>query len=718
MARDTGWVWLTRLGDEAVLAFCYLDPSAGPSAKGAAVAHPPTREQIRAAVDFPNKTVREPERFGLIRIEPSEALKMGLPKDPPWMGLYGDKAVPPPRGEPSRTVRARVVRRGQPVSGARVRLGHAYPPHREFLRLDTRTSDASGSCAFPLAPMPAAGHPVVAIADVAGASSRMVDVPDDGDVVLELLPLGEISGMVTRAGVPVAGHVSITSQNGGMLRVTRGEPNGRFRVADVVPASYAVEVRGIHPITLMAAGTPTYDVIVVAPGEPVQRDFSLVAGVALRFHVELDRPDDNCAVYLFAGEQRPGNSAEIHALRRRMDKRDWRTSNSSSTKDTALFTELVDVAPGTYTVCAYPTCMASGDASPQPVTLRTLVVGDQDMDVSLVMPAFAPATPAPAAESRAPTRPSPPPLPTAVELFAGSTLSATLRKHHLLIRAHDAREARFHEDVRDVFDIAHDGSQLSIRGVFPGRPPAERYLATLTGPPQELADLAQALVQRLKPAGPLLAVDPTSVRSHLEELDGRVIRVAGAWERGALSSTLAGLHVAAEWPVGSWQVDMIGRVIVRHEGGEPIAEISPIETIVLNCLSDGRLTALDHKREMMLGERRVLFEMHPDDQWRVRVDGLPIPMKSKARVTSTGVNTDTREEKEAPCAWAKLGPALRDSTPWRVELGPTTTLSCAWMTSADCFNTVIYSHYDVELAFSAELSSVIITFVESTDMSS
>src|SRR5215813_5102602 len=124
MSRDTRWVWIPEPGGTWVLAFVYVDPSAGPSAKGGVVSSPPTREEVRQAIDHPDRTFRQPAAFGAIPISPEDALRLGLPKDPPWIGFFETKPVPPPRGETSRTVTAVVHRRGVAVVGARVRIGY------------------------------------------------------------------------------------------------------------------------------------------------------------------------------------------------------------------------------------------------------------------------------------------------------------------------------------------------------------------------------------------------------------------------------------------------------------------------------------------------------------------------------------------------------------------------------------------------------------------
>src|ERR1041385_2014300 len=119
---NTRWVWIPA-PEGWLLAFTYVDPTAGPSAKGAVVRDPPTPEQIRNAIDHPDLTVRDPVRFGAVAIGAEEALRLGLPKDPPWIGFFTGKPVPPPRGEASRDVTVTVTFERKVVSGCTGRMG-------------------------------------------------------------------------------------------------------------------------------------------------------------------------------------------------------------------------------------------------------------------------------------------------------------------------------------------------------------------------------------------------------------------------------------------------------------------------------------------------------------------------------------------------------------------------------------------------------------------
>ena len=75
------WVWIDRLPDEPIIAFVYLDPHAGPSAKGglaseASLATMPTRTVRLSGIDVRELTADE------IRVRK-------LPERPAWVEVYG-----------------------------------------------------------------------------------------------------------------------------------------------------------------------------------------------------------------------------------------------------------------------------------------------------------------------------------------------------------------------------------------------------------------------------------------------------------------------------------------------------------------------------------------------------------------------------------------------------------------------------------------------------
>lgn len=385
--RQTRWVWIVMPGGERLLAFTYTDPMAGPSAKGAMVKDPTSQAQIRTAIDTPDRTVRDPDAFGAVPIGAEEALRLGLPKDPPWIGHFENKPVPPPRGEPARDVTVFVRRNGELVRGATVRIGDVMGEARELLKLDERIADATGRCDFPLAPMKTIG----AIATLGNETSKLVEVPAGArSVVLEMVPVATLHGEVRKDGRPVPAQLSISSQDGGVHRVERSDRDGRYRIEGIVPGRYKLEVHGIHPQTLMSAGTPTLDEIVLEPGARVQRDYTLVAGRTVRIAAAVENQDHSGTVYLLEGQVAPQLESELRRLRDELGRDGWRSSNSSSSDGRTMTTELLDVLPGTYTVCLVPWGHGNGIVPDQAVACRTIVVGATDVDVQMVVPPYRP----------------------------------------------------------------------------------------------------------------------------------------------------------------------------------------------------------------------------------------------------------------------------------------------------------------------------------------
>jgi hypothetical protein len=407
----TRWMWVPIDGMWA-LAFGYMDPSAGPSAKGAIVSNPPTFDEIRNAIDHPNRTFREPTAFGAVVIDTLDALKMGLPKDPPWIGFFEkDKAVPPSRGEPSRVVIAIVTQDGQPVANAEVKLGEAIGQAREVIPLHTLTSDENGRCVFPLAPRTG----LVVVAHTQSAGSKQTDVVVERDFVeVPLVAFGVLEGVITKQGRSVAGSVSITGKNGGVHRVKRGDAAGSYRIEGVVPDTYDVRVEGIDPQTHMTAGTPTIDVVTIAPGAVVRRDFTLVAGVHIDFQLRVQHNSHNGTVYLLRGEHAPQTSVELYDLARQLGNTQCLSSNSSSNNGTYMKTRLSDVTPGVYTACVFPTDYEPNRHREQPVMRTRIVVANEPLAIEMeLLPVRRsepkpPPPPGPKADVRLPPPPPPP----------------------------------------------------------------------------------------------------------------------------------------------------------------------------------------------------------------------------------------------------------------------------------------------------------------------
>jgi hypothetical protein len=373
----TRWVWIPDPEGRA-LAFTYVDRMAGPSAKGAKIGDAPGEAEIRRAVDHPDVTYRDPERFGAVPVSPEEALRLGLPKDPPWIGHFEPKPIPPPRGEPSRVVTGRVLRGGAPVRSARVKMGPVSGHARELIALDQRATDGDGCFAFPLAPM----SEVFVIADIPGMSSRLVPVPDEGPVDIELEPFGGMAGRIARAGAPVAAQVSLIGLDGGPHRVARSRGDGRYQVDDLVPGRYEVTVEALNRDG-MTNGTRVLQQIGIAGGRTAARDFALAAGAVVHVSVALPAGADSAHVFLVTGRIAVQRQSQLRPL---FHTPALRSANQLSTKDGQLTTEFRDVMPGEYTVCAAPWDRSGGGDRDPPLASRVIAVAAAPLTVELALP--------------------------------------------------------------------------------------------------------------------------------------------------------------------------------------------------------------------------------------------------------------------------------------------------------------------------------------------
>lgn len=88
-----GWIWLTLGEGEHFLAFAYIDPTAGPSAKGVQISGMPTAEQIEKITTFPGSTFRMPMGQSTA-LSPHEIEQLGLPQSPEWMQHYKQPETP------------------------------------------------------------------------------------------------------------------------------------------------------------------------------------------------------------------------------------------------------------------------------------------------------------------------------------------------------------------------------------------------------------------------------------------------------------------------------------------------------------------------------------------------------------------------------------------------------------------------------------------------
>jgi hypothetical protein len=81
------WVMIDRLPEEPIIAFVYLDPRAGPSAKGGlASEHDLAR--------MPSRTIRLAAETQLRELGPDELVARRLPMQPDWLRSFGPQPAP------------------------------------------------------------------------------------------------------------------------------------------------------------------------------------------------------------------------------------------------------------------------------------------------------------------------------------------------------------------------------------------------------------------------------------------------------------------------------------------------------------------------------------------------------------------------------------------------------------------------------------------------
>ncbi len=81
------WVWIDRLPDEPIIAFVYLDPRAGPSAKGGLASD-------AQLATMPSRTVRLAATQPLRTLSPDEVRIRNLPVPPEWVASFGPQPDP------------------------------------------------------------------------------------------------------------------------------------------------------------------------------------------------------------------------------------------------------------------------------------------------------------------------------------------------------------------------------------------------------------------------------------------------------------------------------------------------------------------------------------------------------------------------------------------------------------------------------------------------
>jgi hypothetical protein len=82
--------------DGMYLAYYYLDPEAGPSAKGARVSDSPTPAEFDVVIQRPDATFRDPVGCGARTLTAEEVVAAELPDRPPWLEIFEPPGTSPP----------------------------------------------------------------------------------------------------------------------------------------------------------------------------------------------------------------------------------------------------------------------------------------------------------------------------------------------------------------------------------------------------------------------------------------------------------------------------------------------------------------------------------------------------------------------------------------------------------------------------------------------
>lgn len=89
------WILIEPPGQGKVLAFTYIDPSEGLSARGGNISDPPTKEELGRAAHSPDTILRLPG-FATKTLTPDEVKQHSLPEQPEWLRpFFEESAVDP-----------------------------------------------------------------------------------------------------------------------------------------------------------------------------------------------------------------------------------------------------------------------------------------------------------------------------------------------------------------------------------------------------------------------------------------------------------------------------------------------------------------------------------------------------------------------------------------------------------------------------------------------
>lgn len=205
------------------------------------------------------------------------------------------------------------------------------------------------------------------------------------------------------------------------------------------------------------------------------------------------------------------------------------------------------------------------------------------------------------------------------------------------------------------------------------------------------------------------------------EVEAKVVaRMRAAMAHGYVPKELGERWIAFSATHGEWIEDGLRSRDPRAFVERMIADLERFTAI---------LTARQQppRREVIgqLGNRKIQFEQlswDDDARWRIVVDRQAVPMMYReTETTLTNSGTYEKELKAAhPVEYLPLKPVVVQKLAFEnpMEKNGSWSVSATWVAStAEMYNTVIYSIESIRLAFFAEFSRVEITWNHHTDMS-
>lgn len=385
------WVFIESDG-KRFLAYSYEDSVAGPSAKGAVVSDPPSEAEIEAVIERPDQTFRDPGQFGARALSGPQARSLGLPAEPPWLAVFKGGRAPAPRGAGVRTVRGHVITGGAAAARARVTV-FLVAGYDALEEASTRTGPNGGFQVNDVMDNESIkGTALFAVWAQCedGAVTALAPLPPgDCDVTLIAEPAATLEGTVGRGGRPADARLFAEAVGEPLRRNgwASTDSAGQYKITGMAPGEYRIRVERVIPETHMIGGEPALRRIALSPGQRLREDFELSIGCALTVHVQgIANVWSDMA--LFTGDV-PGlvTPADLRAATDARDATSARHTNTRTMSGRETVTTFHDVAPGVYTLCAWPT---TNSGSPYPgarLTTKRVVVAEgtsqQRVDLSL-----------------------------------------------------------------------------------------------------------------------------------------------------------------------------------------------------------------------------------------------------------------------------------------------------------------------------------------------